>query len=179
MPIAAGKERSAPIEVAQRTGARDETEPTIVAQRPREQTDIAPAARQPKSSGAAKTGGILLTTPPANPASDGVEALPGQRGNPDSVPTPSAGGAGEYRPAPGYPMVPSYESRRYVEAQDLLRRRAVIKAEERRRRIELRKWLGYMPLRPAVQALPYTVGDRVPPTVILVFPHRATDLPLE
>jgi hypothetical protein len=67
-----------------------------------------------------------------------------------------------------HPVVPSYEPTRYANGAEAVRRRAEIRAEERRRRIEARKWLGYSPLRPPVGATPFTGGDSTRPLVITV-----------
>ncbi|MBC8871413.1 MAG: hypothetical protein H8E44_18475 [Planctomycetes bacterium] len=69
---------------------------------------------------------------------------------------------------PAYPMVSSYEPRSYADSAEAVRRRAEIRAEERRRRIEARKWLGYSPLRPPVGATPFMGSDSRRPAVIIV-----------
>jgi len=69
---------------------------------------------------------------------------------------------------PAYPMVSPYEPRSYADSAEAVRRRAEIRAEERRRRIEARKWLGYSPLRPPVGAMPFTEGYGRRPAVIIV-----------
>jgi len=68
---------------------------------------------------------------------------------------------------PAYPMVSSYEPRSYADSAEAVRRRAEMRAEERHRRIEARKWLGYSPLRPPVGA-PFTDGYGRQPAVIIV-----------
>jgi hypothetical protein len=64
--------------------------------------------------------------------------------------------------------VPPGHSMRYVDPMDLVRQRAVERAENRRLRIEARKWLGYDPLRPAVNAMPYTSGVDIRPAFVVV-----------
>ena len=64
--------------------------------------------------------------------------------------------------------VPPGHSTRYADPKDLVRQRAVERAENRRMRIEARKWLGYDSLRPAVNAMPYTSGDSMRPAFIVV-----------
>ena len=64
--------------------------------------------------------------------------------------------------------VPSGHSMRYVDPKDLVRQRAIERAENRRMRIEARKWLGYDPLRPAVNPLPYFTTDAMRPAFIVV-----------
>jgi hypothetical protein len=85
--------------------------------------------------------------------------------------TASSGPGGEadedYAHQGPYQMPPGH-SMRYVDPMDLVRRRAIERAENRRRRIEARKWLGYDPLRPAVNAMPYTTGDGVRPAFVVV-----------
>jgi hypothetical protein len=73
---------------------------------------------------------------------------------------------------PAFPPLSLPDAGRYVDAEELIQRRAARKAEQRSRRIEVRKWLGYSPLRPQVQAFPYTGSDSTRPTVILVVPPR-------
>jgi hypothetical protein len=65
-------------------------------------------------------------------------------------------------------VLPFYEPKRYVDPAEAVQRRAEIRAEERRRRIEARKWLGYSPLRPPVSATPFTEGDSRRPAVIII-----------
>ena len=66
------------------------------------------------------------------------------------------------------PVVSPYETRSYADSAEAVRRRAEIRAEERRRRIEARKWLGYSPLRPPVGATPFMGGDSTRPAIIIV-----------
>lgn len=62
----------------------------------------------------------------------------------------------------------SHESRPYLDPAVAVQRRAALRAEERRRRIEAWKWLGYSPLRPTVGATPFMEGDSRRPAVIIV-----------
>ena len=64
--------------------------------------------------------------------------------------------------------VPSDHASRYVDPSDLVRQRAVERAENRRMRIEARKWLGYDPLRPAVNAMPYTSSSNIRPALVVI-----------
>lgn len=49
-----------------------------------------------------------------------------------------------------------YDSR-YLTPADLVRERAIARGEQRRQRIETRKWLGVSPLRPTIDPTPYTM----------------------
>jgi hypothetical protein len=53
------------------------------------------------------------------------------------------------------PSVPE-SSRRYADPAELVRQRAALRGEELRRRVETRRWLGISPLRPNVDAFPYS-----------------------
>ena len=64
--------------------------------------------------------------------------------------------------------IPAGHSMRYVDPRDLVRQRAVEKAENRSRRIEARKWMGYDPLRPSVTAVPYTTVPATRPTLLVI-----------
>ncbi len=64
--------------------------------------------------------------------------------------------------------VPAGHSMRYVDPKDLVRQRAVEKAENRRRRIEARKWMGYDPLRPNVTAVPYMAVPATHPALVVI-----------
>ena len=55
-----------------------------------------------------------------------------------------------------------------VSPEELVRQRAIERAKNRRLRIETRKWLGYDPLRPAVNAMPYTTTRETRPAYIIV-----------
>ncbi|MCU0981408.1 MAG: hypothetical protein MUF25_19835, partial [Pirellulaceae bacterium] len=59
------------------------------------------------------------------------------------------------------------QSSRYVTPSDLVRERAVARGEQRRQRIETRKWLGISPLRPAVDSTPFSTVEQ-PAQLILV-----------
>ena len=61
------------------------------------------------------------------------------------------------------------QSSRYVTPSDLVRERAVARGEQRRQRIETRKWLGISPLRPAVDSTPFSTVEQ-PAQLILVVP---------
>jgi hypothetical protein len=61
------------------------------------------------------------------------------------------------------------QTSRYVTPSDLVRERAVARGEQRRQRIETRKWLGISPLRPAVDSTPFSTVDQ-PAQLILVVP---------
>lgn len=69
---------------------------------------------------------------------------------------------------PVRPMLSSTEPIRYLDPAEAVQRRAQLRAEERRRRIEAWKWLGYTPLRPPVGATPFTEGDSRRPAVIVI-----------
>lgn len=64
----------------------------------------------------------------------------------------------------------SADAGRYVSPADLIRERAVARGEQRRQRLETRKWLGISPLRPSVPASPYSAVEE-PQQLILVVPH--------
>lgn len=64
----------------------------------------------------------------------------------------------------------SADAGRYVTPADLVRERAVSRGEQRRQRIETRKWLGISPLRPTVAAIPYTRVEE-PQQLLLVAPR--------
>jgi hypothetical protein len=61
---------------------------------------------------------------------------------------------------------------RYVSPSDLVRERAVARGEQRRQRIEIRKWLGVSPLRPAVDSTPFTAVEQ-PQQLLLVIPDTS------
>ncbi len=69
-----------------------------------------------------------------------------------------------------YPHITPADAGRYVSPAELVRERAVERGEQRRQRIETRKWLGIIPLRPSVTAVPYTTVEE-PQQLILVAPH--------
>jgi hypothetical protein len=77
-------------------------------------------------------------------------------------------------PVVWYPVPPSHgqlaseESVRYADPDELVRQRATLRGEERRRRVETRKWLGLSPLRPNVEAFPYSSGPSR--TTVVVVP---------
>ncbi len=71
-----------------------------------------------------------------------------------------------------YRDAPAYSAGRYAGSSDLVRERALERGEQRRQRIEIRKWLGISPLRPSVSANPYTSVEE-PQQLILVVPHVA------
>jgi hypothetical protein len=58
---------------------------------------------------------------------------------------------------------------RYVTPADLVRERAMARGEQLRQRVEMRKALGISPLRPAIDATPYTAVAE-PQQLILVVP---------
>jgi hypothetical protein len=65
------------------------------------------------------------------------------------------------------------QSSRYASPSDLVRDRAVARGEQRRQRIETRKWLGITPLRPAVDSTPYTAVEQ-PAQLLLVVPDASS-----
>ena len=67
------------------------------------------------------------------------------------------------------------QSSRYATPSDLVRDRAVARGEQRRQRIETRKWLGISPLRPAVDSTPYTTVEQ-PAQLLLVVPDTSSTL---
>jgi len=69
-----------------------------------------------------------------------------------------------------YSDVTMADAGRYVSPAELVRERAVERGEQRRQRIEIRKWLGVVPLRPSVTAVPYTTVEE-PQQLLLVVPH--------
>ncbi len=69
---------------------------------------------------------------------------------------------------PVRPVVPVYDRIGYPDPAEAVQRRAQLRAEERRKRIEARKWLGYSPLRPPVGATPFMEGDSRRPAVIII-----------
>lgn len=66
------------------------------------------------------------------------------------------------------PVLPEYQPNRYLDPAEAVQRRAQMRAEERRRRIEAWKWMGYSPSRPPVSATPFTEGSNRRPAVIIV-----------
>jgi hypothetical protein len=60
---------------------------------------------------------------------------------------------------------------RYVSPADLVRERQIARGEQLRQRVEMRKALGISPLRPAINATPYSVAE--PPQLFLVVPSTA------
>jgi hypothetical protein len=63
--------------------------------------------------------------------------------------------------SPGYHLPPSTSpppqtESHYPTPEELVRRRAIERAELRRRRLEAQRMMGYSPLRPTVTAMPYT-----------------------
>jgi hypothetical protein len=95
---------------------------------------------------------------------------------PSSSPPPTATPRAPLPPSialPGerrYPEVASSDDGRYATTADLIRERAVARGEQRRQRVETRKWLGTSPLRPSVSASPYTAVEE-PQQLLLVVPH--------
>ena len=75
---------------------------------------------------------------------------------------------------PYYDVTPA-DAGRYVSPAELLRERAVARGEQRRQRIETRKWLGISPLRPTVAAIPYTRVEE-PQQLILVAPRVSANV---
>jgi hypothetical protein len=72
--------------------------------------------------------------------------------------------------------IPAGPATRYVDPLELVRQRAIERAENRQRRIEVRKWMGYDPLRPAVTAVPYTSAPETRPVLVVVpFVIRSED----
>ena len=65
------------------------------------------------------------------------------------------------------------QASRYVNPSDLVRDRAVARGEQRRQRIETRKWLGISPLRPAVDSTPFTAVEQ-PAQLLLVVPDTSS-----
>ncbi len=175
-----GSLQGAPV-AAKMLALGQETRPPIIT---RSQTSVlAQSPTRPPASGA--------KPPMAAPEPDGstVDVLPppSKRVPTDNLDEDEPGRADYSRtpadvaPLPSYPITPPVwtgnppsDSRRRLDAQDLVRRRAAQKAEERRRRIEVRKWLGYSPLRPSVGAVPFMGGDSPRPTFILV-PYAVDD----
>lgn len=72
--------------------------------------------------------------------------------------------------APVRPVAPHYDPSHYsgIDPARLVQERALLRAEERRKRIEAWKWMGYSPLRPPVGATPFMQGDNRRPAVIVV-----------
>jgi hypothetical protein len=68
----------------------------------------------------------------------------------------------DYRAANGFEPI------RYMQASELIRRQAAERAEHRRRRLELRRWMGYSAARPPVVATPMMAGESYRPAVIVV-----------
>lgn len=69
-----------------------------------------------------------------------------------------------------YPEMTTADAGRYVSPAELVRERAVERGEQRRQRVEIRKWLGIIPLRPSVTDIPYTTVEE-PQQLLLVVPH--------
>jgi hypothetical protein len=109
---------------------------------------------------------------PAPAPAETVPRNPGFGLFPDDVERPSrdlpSPAADPTRTPPTYDDIASAHSMRYVDPMALVRRRAVEKAEQRQKRIEARKWLGYMPLRPPVSAVPYTSGETARPAFVVI-----------
>lgn len=87
---------------------------------------------------------------PAGSPSDFVDSTP-TRG---SIPAPASG---------------SYvDGTRYASPEQLVRERGIERGQQLQRRLEARRLLGYSPLRPPVQASPFTSGDSIRPVVVFV-----------
>ena len=57
---------------------------------------------------------------------------------------------------------------RYIDPGQLVRERAIERGQQRQQRLDARRRLGYSPLRPPVQASPFTSGDQLRPIVVLM-----------
>jgi hypothetical protein len=135
------------------------TRPAVIAQRKTRVPDKTPADAS-----------TLRILPPPTERVPRDHAVDRELGRPDRALTPPniAPPSGAFTLPPSLTDVSSSASKRYLDAAELVRRRAAKKAAERRRRIEVRKWLGYSPLRPAVGAVPIMGGDSTQRIIILV-----------
>lgn len=99
-----------------------------------------------------------------------VDGSPDRPGRPGYVRTPVKVAPPTTRRAvpPVRPVLPVYDRIGYPDPAEAVQRRAQLRAEERRRRIEAWKWLGYSPLRPPVGATPFMEGDSRRPAVIII-----------
>jgi hypothetical protein len=57
---------------------------------------------------------------------------------------------------------------RYIDPAELVRQRGIERGQQLQRRLEARRLLGYSPLRPPVQASPFTSSDAFRPVVVLL-----------
>jgi len=69
---------------------------------------------------------------------------------------------------PVRPVLPFYEGKRYLDPAVAVQRRAQMRADERRRRIEAWKWLGQSPSRPSVSATPFMEGNSGRPAAFII-----------
>ncbi len=133
-------------------------QPTPNADPPRDLTDVA----EPDVTD-------ILPPPAINRAGSGASSLPPWQ---DRSPRPKLEGPGA-SPDPGAlttgGIAPHSHDLRYIDPEQLIRERAIERGRQRERRLEARRWLGYSPLRPPVQASPFTSGE---PRPIVVFVPR-------
>ena len=107
-------------------------------------------------------------TPPRHPAEQLVaEPPPVKTPRPPRPSTIAAGGESTY-----YDEA-AQAGGRYASPADLVRERQIARGEQLRQRVEMRKALGISPLRPAIDATPYSVVAE-PPQLFLVVPSTAS-----
>jgi hypothetical protein len=138
-----------------------------------ELTAPAPAKEAPLSADATE---VLPPPPPEKDLRRAVSQFGEFDENPSRVAppqTPSRAPLPATVVVPGertYPEMTTADAGRYVSPAELVRERAVERGEQRRQRVEIRKWLGISPLRPSVMAVPYTTVEE-PQQLLLVAPH--------
>lgn len=149
-----------------------------------------PAAAPPEAAAPELAGAAVNTAAPAEvlppPAPDTVPGA--DRGGFDSVaedratvvPSPATIRA-PLPPAISAPANSTYynatadRGSRYATPADLVRERAIARGEQRRQRVETRKWLGISPLRPTVDSTPYSMVEQ-PAQLLLVVPDSPATL---
>ncbi len=134
----------------------------------------APAVeRRPASIPDLEPGDVNVLPPPADrrPDLDGVDAdvlLPPWQRRPAGSPSDFVDSTPARGPAPSVAAGASPDGMRYATPEQLVRERGIERGQQLQRRLEARRLLGYSPLRPPVQASPFTSGDPIRPVVVFV-----------
>jgi hypothetical protein len=140
-------------------------------------------ARQPVSTNAVAMAdpptwlplGQTQQAPPVNTVQD-VHALPPPSAHTAREKEPVSpradiriiGPSDRYRSYQSAPPTVAHKSSRYIDPREAVRQRAALKAAERQRRIQARKWLGYSPLRPSASPIPFMSSGSTRPAIVRV-----------
>lgn len=175
VPEVVSTDRSDDLPSAPHAGESSEIEqfPVLDAQRFAMAAEVPLVERRPASIPDLELNDRGVLPPPADrtPDWDGVDAdvlLPPWQRRPAGSPSDFVESTPARGPASSVANGAQTDGMRYASPEQLVRERGIERGQQLQRRLEARRLLGYSPLRPPVQASPFTSGDSIRPVVVFV-----------